>query len=79
MRRKQLHRCLAETLERRYQGRVATAADRLAYHYEQAGVLDKALENHLLAGDTARQQLAYEAAISHYQKALVYLKALHYH
>ena len=76
MRRKQLHRCLAETVEQHHQGREATVADRLAHHYEQAGVLDKSLEYHLQAGDTAREQLAYEAAISHYQKALAYLKSL---
>jgi oligopeptide transport system substrate-binding protein len=74
LRRKLLHRRVAETLEKRHRGRENTMAERLAYHYEQADLADKALVYHTQAGDKAREQYAHEAAIDHYQKALSYLK-----
>jgi oligopeptide transport system substrate-binding protein len=74
LRRKLLHRRLAETLELRHRGREKTVVERLAYHYEGAGLSDKALEYHLQAGHMAREQYAHQSAINHYQKALAYLK-----
>jgi len=75
LRRRLLHRRVAESLERRYRGREEAVSERLAYHYERAGVPDKALDNYLQAGHMARLRYAHESAISHYQKALVYLRA----
>ena len=74
LRRKLFHRRTAETLELRHQGRENTVAERLAYHYERAGVSYKALDYHLQAGHRAREQYAHQAAVGHYQKALAYLK-----
>ena len=75
LRRKLLHRRVAETLEKRYRGREAVIAGRLAYHFEQAGDQEKALAYHLEAGHAAKAQYAHEAAIEHYQKAVALLKA----
>jgi oligopeptide transport system substrate-binding protein len=74
LRRKLLHRRMAESLEARYRGREETVAGRLAHHYERASVREKALEYHLRAGHVARKQYAHPAAVGHYQKALGYLK-----
>jgi oligopeptide transport system substrate-binding protein len=74
LRRKLLHRRMAETLESLHRGREKVVAERLAYHYAAAGLSDKALDYHLQAGHMAREQYAQQAAIGHYQKALAYLK-----
>jgi ABC-type oligopeptide transport system substrate-binding subunit/DNA-binding SARP family transcriptional activator len=74
LRRKLLHRRMAETLELRHRGREKAVAERLAYHYEGSGLSDKALEYHLQAGHVAREMYAHQAAVGHYQKALAYLK-----
>jgi DNA-binding SARP family transcriptional activator len=75
LRRKLLHRRVAETMEKRHRDREKIIAGRLAYHYEQAGVQDKALDYHIQAGHAAREQYAHAAAIEHYQKAVALLKA----
>jgi ABC-type oligopeptide transport system substrate-binding subunit len=75
LRRRLLHRRVAESLEQQYRGREEAVPERLAYHYERAGVADKALDNYLQAGHMARLRYAHESAISHYQKALAYLRA----
>lgn len=74
LRRKLLHRRVAETLESRGRGQEKTVAGRLAYHYERAGVADKALDYYLQAGQMERDQYAHESAIGHYKKALALLK-----
>jgi ABC-type oligopeptide transport system substrate-binding subunit/DNA-binding SARP family transcriptional activator/tetratricopeptide (TPR) repeat protein len=74
LRRKLLHRRMAETLESLHRGREKVVAERLAYHYEQAGDRDRALHYYLQAGQAARERYAYAAAITYYQKALTYLK-----
>jgi DNA-binding SARP family transcriptional activator len=73
LRRKLLHRRAAENMEQRYRGRAKALAERLAYHYERAGIEEKALEYHILAGHRAWEQFAFQAAIEHYQKALALL------
>ena len=74
-RRKLLHRRAAETLERYHRGHAQSIAGRLAYHYELAGIQDRALKYHVQAADTAKEQYALEAATAHYQKAVALLKA----
>jgi DNA-binding SARP family transcriptional activator len=44
LRSKLLHRRMAEILEKRHRGQESAVAERLAYHYEQADVQDKALD-----------------------------------
>ena len=75
LRRRLLHHRVAETLERQHRGRETAIAGRLAYHFERAGVQEKALVYHLEAGHAAKAQYAPEAAIEHYQKAVDLLKA----
>jgi ABC-type oligopeptide transport system substrate-binding subunit/DNA-binding SARP family transcriptional activator len=75
LRRKLLHRRVAESVEKQHRDRENTVAARLAYHYEQAGVEDKALDYHLQSARAAQEQYAYAAAIEHYQKAVALLKA----
>jgi ABC-type oligopeptide transport system substrate-binding subunit/DNA-binding SARP family transcriptional activator len=74
-RRKLLHRRAAETQERWYRGREQSIAGRLAYHYELAGVQEKALDYHIQAAQAAKEQYALEAATAHYQKAVTLAKA----
>ncbi|MBE7551573.1 MAG: protein kinase [Anaerolineales bacterium] len=74
LRRKLLHRRVAEILEKQHRGREKMAAARLAFHYEQAGMTEKALDYYLQAGHLDREQYAYESTIAHYQKAVTLLK-----
>jgi class 3 adenylate cyclase/tetratricopeptide (TPR) repeat protein len=69
-RRLRLHRRVAESLE---QGRTASSLAELAYHFCAAaglGLAAKAIAYARAAGDEAVQELAYEAAVRHYQRAL---------
>ncbi|UCC54079.1 MAG: protein kinase, partial [Anaerolineaceae bacterium] len=67
---------------RRMQCRAATALETvhpddyevLAYHFVEAGQIDKGNHYLLLAGDRARVQCAHEEAIDNYHKAIEYLK-----
>ena len=71
------------TLQRRRLHRRAAAAietllpdnlEALAYHYHQAGNVEKGTEYLLKAGDRARALYASHEAIDHYQRALEFLK-----
>lgn len=69
-RRQWLHRRVGEALEAGYRDRLDEVVDRLAYHFAQGGVRDKALAYSIRAGDRARELYANEKAIEHYQRAL---------
>ena len=73
----ELHRRAAEAIEELYAADATLLkphyAD-LAYHYEQAGIKDKAIEYLLLAGDQARLGYTHQEAIDHYERALTILK-----
>lgn len=69
-RRRWLHQQAAESLEVAYQTRPEAVADQLAYHFERAGLKDKAWAYHTLAGHRAKSQYAHEAAVYHYQQAI---------
>ncbi|MCD4738928.1 MAG: hypothetical protein K8R89_06680, partial [Anaerolineae bacterium] len=73
----ELHRRAAEAIEELYAADATLLkphyAD-LAYHYEQAGIKDKAIEYLLLAGDQARLGYTHQEAIDHYERALIILK-----
>jgi predicted ATPase/predicted negative regulator of RcsB-dependent stress response len=79
--RARLHQATGEALERRYtqQTRDLTLADasapRLAFHFEKAGLLEKAIQYHQKAGEQAYRLAANEDAISHYNRALELLKS----
>jgi tetratricopeptide (TPR) repeat protein len=66
----ELHRRVAETLERSFPERVERQAARLAYHYAQAEVWEEAQEYLFKAGDQAGQVAADAEALAHYEQAL---------
>jgi tetratricopeptide (TPR) repeat protein len=68
-----LHQAIAETIEKLYREDLDTRVAKLAYHYFQAahaGVAERAADYSTRAGDAAAQQLAYEEAAVHYDRAL---------
>jgi DNA-binding SARP family transcriptional activator/tetratricopeptide (TPR) repeat protein len=70
LRRRWFHQQAAESLQLAYQERTEAVADQLAYHFERAGLKDKAWVYHTLAGHRAKAQYAHEAAVYHYQQAI---------
>ena len=71
-RRLRLHRVMAETLERLYEGNPEPHLSELAHHYLEAGsaAAEKAIEYAERAGNRAASQHAYEEAARHYASAL---------
>jgi DNA-binding winged helix-turn-helix (wHTH) protein len=69
-----LHLQIAESLERSAEFRFVTS--RLAHHYEQGEVHDKAAHYHVLAGQAADQRYAYHEAVDHLNRALAMLRQL---
>lgn len=69
-RRAYLHRRVAEAIEGTETGRLPALSAELAYHYEAAGVPQKAKDYAVTAGDHASSRLAYEGAAQHYGRAL---------
>jgi len=71
-----LHQATGEALEKRYaqQSGVMTAGDasasRLAFHFDKAGLWEKAILYHQKAGNLAYRLAANEDAITHYNQAL---------
>jgi tetratricopeptide (TPR) repeat protein len=70
----QMHRAVAEALERLYAENLPEYYEQLAYHYDHAGVVEKAVEYQLKAGETAQHAYLREAAPSYFQRALAYLE-----
>ncbi|MFN2140280.1 MAG: ABC transporter substrate-binding protein, partial [Candidatus Promineifilaceae bacterium] len=70
-----LHQQVGETLESLYGERVDEIAPQLALHFSEAGESEKAVKYLLQAGDRARSLYANEEAISHYERALIFLRA----
>ncbi len=66
-RRRQLHRIVAETLERLFAGQEKVYAD-LAFHYENAEQREKTLEYLQKAGDYAKENYLNEQAVTFYKK-----------
>lgn len=65
-----LHRQVAEALENVYQGAAREAQSAaLARHFQEAGIPEKALPYHLLAGEGAIKLYAYVQAYSHFINA----------
>jgi class 3 adenylate cyclase/DNA-binding SARP family transcriptional activator/tetratricopeptide (TPR) repeat protein len=74
--RRAYHRQVAETLERLYRERIEERVELLAFHWEQAGDAEKAIDYLHQAGDKAAHQSAYQEAIDHLTRALSLLKTL---
>jgi len=64
-----LHRAVGVLLERRAAGAPVTAADALAYHFDEAGDPERALRYHELAANEASRVFAFAAAVRHLERA----------
>ena len=69
-RRRQLHQQAAQAYESIYQADLAPSYRQIAYHYDQAEVVVKALHYYERAAEQARQNYQNEEALAHYQRAL---------
>jgi ABC-type oligopeptide transport system substrate-binding subunit len=67
---RRLHRQAAVAIERLH----PSDYEALAYHYDQAGDIEKATHYLVKAGDRARQLYTFQEAIGHYRRALTLLK-----
>jgi predicted ATPase len=65
-----VHKRAAEAFETIYQADLAPNYDQIAYHYDQARVVIKALDYYERAADQAREKYQNEAALAHYRRAL---------
>jgi serine/threonine protein kinase/class 3 adenylate cyclase len=74
--RRQLHQSVGEALERLYPARLDENAALLAYHFEKAAVLEKAVHYLIRAGDHAGAGYANAEAIAFYQAALPQVETL---
>jgi tetratricopeptide (TPR) repeat protein len=78
VRRRRLHRRLAEGLERLYVGNIQDVpVQDLAYHFIQSGELEKGMDYALQAAEKARQLYAHEEALDYLQTALESAEELH--
>lgn len=68
--RRLYHRAVGETIENLFPDRLEEEAHRLAYHFEEAMMLSKALKYYRLAGDKAARLYANREAIDHYRRAI---------
>ncbi|HEX7618014.1 MAG TPA: hypothetical protein VF480_04765, partial [Verrucomicrobiae bacterium] len=75
-RRTQLHREVAEAIERLWPERGEENAPVLALHFEKAGLDDKALSYAIAAGDAARRAFAHAEALDFYAHALTLAERL---
>ncbi len=73
-RRKVFHEKVGEALEELFPDRVDEFSGLMAYHFEEAGAHEKALDYLQRAGDQARLAYAHQEAIDFYERALVILK-----
>src|SRR5262249_51379189 len=69
-RRAVLHQQVGEAIEAAYAAGLDEHAEALAYHYEQSGADEKAVEYLLKAGEKARRAYLNEEAIGYFQRAL---------
>jgi DNA-binding SARP family transcriptional activator/predicted ATPase len=72
-----LHEAVGEALEELYGGgSVEAVATQLAYHFQEAGVAEKAVDYLRQAGERAVRMSAHEEATAHYRRALELLATL---
>jgi oligopeptide transport system substrate-binding protein len=69
-----LHAEVGRVLEGLYGEQCEEVAGQLAWHFSEAGQVEKAIHYLLLAGDRARLIYAYQEAIAFYQRAIMFLK-----
>ncbi|KPJ49549.1 MAG: hypothetical protein AMJ38_03185, partial [Dehalococcoidia bacterium DG_22] len=73
-RRQEGHQRVAEAIEALYPDNLEEYYEQLAYHYEEGGHAEKAVEYLLKAGEKAKRNSANEAAIAHLTRGLELLK-----
>lgn len=71
-----LHRRIAERMERGYQDRCREVAAELALHFERGQEPDRASHYHQQAGEEAMRRSAFQEAIGHLTRAIELLKTL---
>jgi hypothetical protein len=69
-RRRKLHRCVAEAIERQHAGDLGPVSARLALHFASAGLEQRALEAYERAAQHAYEVFALDACIALLQRAL---------
>ncbi len=69
-RRRELHRSVGQTLEDLYPDQLGELAPRLAHHFAEGDVPEKAFVYLLMAGDSAARLFANIEALDHYTRAL---------
>lgn len=74
-RRAGLHEAVGHGLEALH-GEAENLAPRLAWHFEEAGMLDRAAGHYLAAGRRAHRLSAHQEAIAHYRRGLALLDRL---
>lgn len=70
LKRRKLHSIVAEHIENIYQGNLEMHYSNLAYHYERAEKIDKAVSYYMEAGEYAEKVYAHEDAIEMYERCL---------
>jgi DNA-binding SARP family transcriptional activator len=73
-RRGHLHHRVAEALDLIHADDPGTAAAALAYHYERAGLADRAVPHHVRAAAVATAVFANQKAVRHYRRAVELLR-----
>lgn len=69
-RRRQLHRAVAGAIELEFRHNLEAASPRLAAHYDQAGMVEPAIEAYRVAGARAVAVSALDEAVTMFQRAL---------
>jgi DNA-binding SARP family transcriptional activator/Tfp pilus assembly protein PilF len=69
-RRSMLHKKVAEALEANVVDDLDIVSGEIAAHFEEAGLLDRALPYYIRAGDVARRMYANDSAIRYYRQSL---------
>jgi DNA-binding SARP family transcriptional activator/tetratricopeptide (TPR) repeat protein len=75
-RRRWLHRTVAETIEKGNVPQPATLSSRLAYHYDRAGISEKAIRYYREAATHAQEILANYQAVTFLKRAIVLAEEL---
>ena len=75
-RRRQLHRAVAEAIAAEYRNDIDAASPKLAAHYDQAGLVEPAIDAYRMAGSRAVSVSAFDEAVTSFKRALALLPEL---
>ncbi len=75
-RRRQLHRAVAEAIPTEFQNNIDAASPQLAAHYDQAGMIEPAIDAYRMAGARAVAVSALDEAVTMFRRALSLLADL---